>query len=174
MNEAASLYWVDLRLEPIPDVLDLDYLRMIHRQLLSPVVEWAGELRQAGDEVIAGDTGIVYAMSVFFRDGLDDVFAQLAGEDYLTGLGADEFTDGLAARAPQRQLGRARPPIPRHKRTTAPQRARTPMTRALRRHMWTVWPFARAIRSHGRRLTSRNYVRPDSGQSPAAVDRSRS
>jgi len=130
MNEAASLYWVDLRLEPIPDVLDLDYLRMIHRRLLSPVVEWAGELRQAGDEVIADDTGIVYAMSVFFRDGLDDVFAQLAGEDYLTGLGADEFTDGLAARAPQRQLGRARPPMPRHKRTTAPQQVRTPSGRS--------------------------------------------
>lgn len=98
MNAAASTEWAILMREPIPDRLDLDYLRSIHRRLLSPVLAWAGELRQYGDEVVAGETGVVYARSMFFRNGLDDVFGQLAAEDYLTGLNPDTFASRLADR----------------------------------------------------------------------------
>lgn len=98
MNEAASTEWAIIRIEPIPDQLDLEYLRSIHRRLLSPVLDWAGELRQAGDEVVAGGTGITYALSAFFRNGLDDVFGQLASEDYLRGLPNKEFVERLADR----------------------------------------------------------------------------
>jgi cell filamentation protein len=57
MNEGASIEWSIMVREPIPDQLDLNYLTGIHRRLLSPVLTWAGEMRQFGDEVIAGGTG---------------------------------------------------------------------------------------------------------------------
>jgi cell filamentation protein len=98
MNASASRRWAGIQAEPIPDVLDLEYLRSIHRRLLSPVLDWAGELRQVGDEVAAGGTGITYARAQFFRAGLDGVFGQLAAEDYLRGLLRDEFAERLAER----------------------------------------------------------------------------
>ena len=98
MNEAATTRWAVMSTEPIPDRLDLDYLQSIHRRLLSPVIEWAGELRQVGDEVVAGGTGIVYARSEYFRQGLDEVFGKFASEDYLRGFPADEFAKRLADR----------------------------------------------------------------------------
>lgn len=98
MTASASRVWAVMLREPIPDRLDLGYLCSIHRRLLSSVLDWAGELRQAGDEVGAGGTGIVYARAEFFRHGLDDVFGMLAAEDYLTGLSADEFAERLAER----------------------------------------------------------------------------
>jgi cell filamentation protein len=98
LNLSASQAWSAMRREPIPDRLDVEFLRSIHRRFFSPVLEWAGEFRQAGDEVIAGGTGIIYARAEFFRNGLDDVFGQLAAEDYRTGLSADEFASRLADR----------------------------------------------------------------------------
>ena len=98
MNEAVTTEWALLVREQIPDQLDLDYLTSIHRRLLSPVLTWAGEMRRFGDEVIAGGTGIVYARAEFFRDGLKDVFGQLASEDYLCDLEAREFANLLAER----------------------------------------------------------------------------
>ncbi|SEN98771.1 Fic/DOC family protein [Cryobacterium luteum] len=98
MNESATRRWSIMVRESIPDQLDLDYLTTIHRRLLSPVLTWAGEMRRFGDEVIAGGTGIVYARSEFFRNGLKDVFGQLASEDYLRDLNPREFTNLLADR----------------------------------------------------------------------------
>jgi len=96
LNTAATTRWHLMLQEPIPDRLDVAYLQSIHRRFFSPVLEWAGQLRQAGDEVGAGGTGIVYAMSGFFRTGLDDVFTQLARADYLRGLPRDRFAVELA------------------------------------------------------------------------------
>ncbi|WDH78228.1 Fic family protein [Microbacterium esteraromaticum] len=98
MNEAATTRWAIMVMEPIPDRLDIEYFRSIHRRLLSPVLDWAGEVRQRGDEVVAGGTGIVYARSEFFQNGLNDVFDTLATEDYLKGLGTEEFAAKLADR----------------------------------------------------------------------------
>jgi cell filamentation protein len=98
MNESATRRWALLIKERIPDRLDIGYLTSIHRRLLSPVLTWAGEMRRFGDEVIAGGTGIVYARSEYFRGGLEDVFGQLASEDYLRDLESREFADRLADR----------------------------------------------------------------------------
>lgn len=98
MNRAASTEWAILIHEPMPDRLDLDYLCAIHRRLLSPVLEWAGQLRAIGDEVVAQGTGVVYARSEYYRAGLDDVFRSLASEDYLRGLDVDAFASRLAER----------------------------------------------------------------------------
>lgn len=98
MNESATRRWALLIREQIPDRLDLGYLTSIHRRLLSPVLSWAGEMRRFGDEVGAGNTGLVYARSMFFRSGLEEVFGQLASENYLKGLAPREFADRLADR----------------------------------------------------------------------------
>ncbi|MCL2423209.1 MAG: Fic family protein [Micrococcales bacterium] len=96
LNTAATTRWHIMLKEPIPDRLDLAYLQSIHERFFSPVLQWAGQLRLPGDEVVAGGTGIVYAMSGFFRTGLDDVFAQLAQADYLRGLPRETFAAELA------------------------------------------------------------------------------
>ncbi|MCL2468210.1 MAG: Fic family protein [Micrococcales bacterium] len=96
LNDFASVGWAQLVVEPIPDRLDLAYLQSIHKRFFSPVLEWAGQLRLPGDEVVAGGTGIVYAMSEFFRSGLDDVFGRLAQADYLRGLPRETFAVELA------------------------------------------------------------------------------
>lgn len=98
LNAAATAEWAVIIGEPIPDLLDQAYLCSIHRRLFSSVLDWAGELRRAGDEVGAGGTGIVYARAEFFRHGLDDVFGMLGAEDYLTGLRPDDFAERLAER----------------------------------------------------------------------------
>lgn len=98
MNHAASAEWAVIRTESVPDRLDLDHLRSVHRRLFSPVLEWAGELRRLGDEVKAEGTSFAYARSQFFERGLTDIFGQLEREDYLRGLSADEFASKLADR----------------------------------------------------------------------------
>ena len=98
MNRAATTEWAIMQTEPIPDRLDLGYLRSIHERFLSPVIDWAGELRKAGDEVGAGGTPFQYAASQFYKPELDRLFDQLACEDYLTGLPEQEFADTLADR----------------------------------------------------------------------------
>lgn len=98
MNEVATTRWAIMLTEPIPDRLDIEYFRSIHYRLLSPVLDWAGEMRRLGDEVVAGGTGIVYARSEFFQNGLEDVFDMLAKEDYLKGLDTGEFVAKLADR----------------------------------------------------------------------------
>ncbi|WP_083566020.1 Fic/DOC family protein [Actinomyces glycerinitolerans] len=98
MNISASAEWAILQLEPIPDRLDLDYLRSIHRRFMSPVLDWAGELRKVGDEVGAGGTPFQYAPSEFYKPYLDALFDRLVEEDYLVGLPEKEFADRLADR----------------------------------------------------------------------------
>ncbi|WP_416171674.1 Fic family protein [Actinomyces qiguomingii] len=98
MNISASAEWAIFQLEPIPDRLDLDYLRSIHRRFMSPVLDWAGELRKVGDEVGAGGTPFQYAPSEFYKPYLDALFGRLAEEDYLVGLPEKEFADRLADR----------------------------------------------------------------------------
>lgn len=98
MNRNASAEWAIMQTEPIPDRLDLAYLRSIHERFLSPVLDWAGEFRAVGDEVGAGGTPFQYAASQFYKPELDRLFDQLAGEDYLAGLPEQEFADKLADR----------------------------------------------------------------------------
>lgn len=98
MNRAATTEWAILQLEPIPDQLDIAYLQEIHRRFFSPVIEWAGQMRAFGDEVGAGGTNFRYADSRFYAQELERVFVELAEEDYLAGLDADEFVRKLADR----------------------------------------------------------------------------
>ncbi|MDO4257971.1 MAG: Fic family protein [Actinomycetaceae bacterium] len=98
MNRSATTEWAIMQMEPIPDQLDLDYLRSIHQRLLSPVLDWAGEVRVGPGEVFPGGTPFLYAPVAFYRKGLEDLFAQLVQENYLAGLSADEFADQLADR----------------------------------------------------------------------------
>lgn len=98
MNMSASLAWADLISEPIPQFLDLEYLRSIHFRFFDPVLDWAGQLRAVGDEVGAGGTPFQYAASQFYKRELDALMDRLAGEDYLRGLSIDEFATALADR----------------------------------------------------------------------------
>jgi len=58
MNISASAEWAILQLEPIPERLDLDYLRSIHRRFMSPVLDWAearlsAAFRVGGEQVLS-------------------------------------------------------------------------------------------------------------------------
>lgn len=73
MRRHVAISWSELKLKPIPQRPDLEYLRYIHWHFFSELFEWAGELRKPGDEVMAKGTGIVYARSQLFMAGLDEL-----------------------------------------------------------------------------------------------------
>jgi cell filamentation protein len=96
LNDYASQRWAAIRGEAVPEVLDFGYLRSIHRRLFEPLLGWAGEVRDVDAQ--AGDTGIAYCRPRFIEDSVRALFDGLAGEDYLRGLGREEFAGRLAVR----------------------------------------------------------------------------
>lgn len=83
LNRYASVGWAVIRSSQV-DVLDFSYLRHIHEVLFSPVLAWAGVLRDV--DVQAGGTGIPYGRPQYIQSALDDLFGQLSREDYLAGI----------------------------------------------------------------------------------------
>lgn len=86
---ALGLHELDQR--PLPGDYDVAHLQMFHRHLFGDVYAWAGDFRTVN-----------IARSASFGDWrhirtyLDDVFADLAKENHLTGLGREEFVRRLA------------------------------------------------------------------------------
>ncbi|GAA2535536.1 hypothetical protein GCM10009860_14910 [Microbacterium mitrae] len=84
----------ELREHPIPGDYDLPHLLAIHRALTSDLYAWAGEVRDT--DTHPGGTGIIHCRPQFIVAEAERVFGQLAARDYLRGLDADAFSDGLA------------------------------------------------------------------------------
>lgn len=96
LNDYASAGWAILRTQPVPEPPGFEYLRTIHREMFSPLLEWAGELR-TGDAQATG-VGIAYARPVYIAESLRTLFDRLEGENFLAGLDASTFADRLADR----------------------------------------------------------------------------
>ena len=96
LNAYASPAWTFLMRKGVPEPPGFEYLREIHRQMFSPLLDWAGELRDV--EVIAGNTSIVYCRAQFIGPSLESFFEKLAAEDYLCGLNPERFAFTLADR----------------------------------------------------------------------------
>lgn len=96
LDSYASAAWALLRLEPVPDRLDFDYLKYIHRRMFSRLLTWAGEVRDVDTQ--AEGTGIAHCRPEYIEPAATDLFRKLASEDYLRALDAREFADRLADR----------------------------------------------------------------------------
>ncbi|MCC8616306.1 Fic/DOC family protein [Xanthomonas vesicatoria] len=83
----ASVRAYELEKGPAVGRYDLDHLRSIHRSLFSDVYPWAGEIRSVVIE--KGETR--FAMPEHIEGAGAQLFRQLAREQNLRGLGADEF-----------------------------------------------------------------------------------
>ncbi|UQB17880.1 Fic/DOC family protein [Clavibacter nebraskensis] len=97
MNDVASFVLAKIYTEPVPDRLDLEYLRGIHVRMFGDLLPGiAGRIRDV--DVQATGTGIPYCRPDFIEANLDTLFRKLEREDYLTGLDPDTFTERLADR----------------------------------------------------------------------------
>jgi fido (protein-threonine AMPylation protein) len=67
---------------------DLAHLRDVHRTLFGDVYPWAGELRSV--DITKGDTRFAHAGAI--EGAARQLFGQLAREQHLRGLDADEFS----------------------------------------------------------------------------------
>lgn len=104
MNENASAEWAIMCTGSAPMIFDFAYLAVIHQRLIGRVVGdqstglWAGQIRSGAASMGASGTGIVYCEEPDIQQSLDDLFGQLARENYLTGLDDVEFFGRLAER----------------------------------------------------------------------------
>lgn len=73
---------------PIPGRFDLDHLKAIHHHIFQDVYEWAGELRR----VDISKESSWFAHFAFIESNANALVADFAGEHYLRGLPADQFT----------------------------------------------------------------------------------
>jgi cell filamentation protein len=89
-----SVEWAALLQDEPPTTFDRAYLQHIHRRLFGEVFAWAGEIRDV--EVQAGGTSLVYSPARLVGSELDEVFRELAAENYLCGRDALEFVRGLS------------------------------------------------------------------------------
>lgn len=96
LNLYASSAWALLIVEDVPEPPGWAYLQAIHRRMFSPLLEWAGEIRDV--DVAAGNTSIAYCRPEFIRANLEALFDRLADEDYLRGLDRESFAFALAER----------------------------------------------------------------------------
>ncbi len=80
-----------LRRRDLPGSFDLPHLQAFHRHIFADVYDWAGELR-----TVAIGKGSPFCLPQHLRTQGDLLFAQLARDDHLRGLGRDEFVDALA------------------------------------------------------------------------------
>lgn len=83
-----------LREHPIEGAYDLSHLQAIHAYLTQDMYSWGGEIRET--DTHPGGTGIAHCRPAFIVPEAERVFGILAERDYLRGLDADAFSDGLA------------------------------------------------------------------------------
>lgn len=70
------------------DRFDLAHLQSVHRRLFGDVYSWAGELRSV--DIVKGQTRFAHAGAI--ESAGQQLFNQLAREQHLRGLDADEFS----------------------------------------------------------------------------------
>lgn len=94
--ETAAIHqrMVELTEHPIHGRFDLAHLQAIHRHLTQDLYVWGGVLRDT--DTRPGGTGIAHCRPQFIVPEAERLFGILAERDYLRGLGADAFSDGLA------------------------------------------------------------------------------
>jgi cell filamentation protein len=85
---------IALERSPIAGDFDLEHLRTIHRFLLSPLFDFAGEIRTT--DTGPGGTGIAHCRPEFILPEADRIFTTLVDADYLRHLDRAAFSAGLA------------------------------------------------------------------------------
>lgn len=93
MNRIATAGMTHLGQQGPPARPDAAYLQHVHRTLFSPVLEWAGQLRDV--DTGAGGTSVIYARPAFIPAEMGRLFGRLEATDYLRGLPREEFADRL-------------------------------------------------------------------------------
>ena len=83
-----------LREHPIPGRFDLTHLQAIHKHLTQDIYVWGGEIRDT--DTHPGGTGIAHCRPAFIIPETERVFGVLAERDFLHGLDADAFSEGLS------------------------------------------------------------------------------
>jgi cell filamentation protein len=82
----------ELSQAPLKGCFDLAHLQAIHRYLFGDVYEWAGQLRTT----VISKGGNRFAHHAHIESAAAAVFAQLAKEKHLAGLGSTAFSDRAA------------------------------------------------------------------------------
>jgi cell filamentation protein len=83
-----------LRHAPIAGSFDLPHLQAVHRYLMSPLFDWAGQLRTT--DTGPGGTGIAHCRPEFILPESERVFALIRDAHYLRGLDRQAFSATLA------------------------------------------------------------------------------
>lgn len=71
---------------------DLDYLKLLHRQLFDPLYLWAGELR----DVNISKNGTLFCQFPYIENETKKLFNELEKEEWLKGLNKNDFCEKLA------------------------------------------------------------------------------
>ena len=79
----------ELREQPVLGGFDLKHLQAIHKRLFCDVYDWAGQLRVV--EIQKGSTD--FARHMVIQSAARQLFDQLAKEQHLRGLDADQFSE---------------------------------------------------------------------------------
>jgi cell filamentation protein len=87
---ASRIY--DLQLSRLSGRYDLAHLQAFHRYIFHDVYDWAGELR-----TVSIGKGAVFCLPQHLVSAASEVFAWLARDRHLRGLGRAEFVDRLTA-----------------------------------------------------------------------------
>jgi cell filamentation protein len=83
---------VELHEHPVKGSFDLAHLQATHKRLFDDLYNWAGKIRQV--EIQKGDT--IFARRLVINSAAQQLFGQLAKEDFLRHLDADPFSERAA------------------------------------------------------------------------------
>ena len=89
-----GLRMTHLHEHPVPGHFDLAHLQAIHAYLTQDMYAWGGQIRDT--DTHPGGTGIAHCRPAFIIPETDRVFGVLAERDFLRGLDADAFSEGLS------------------------------------------------------------------------------
>lgn len=78
--------------KPIKGRFDLDHLKAMHKHLFGDADDWAGELR----DIDLAKENSYFANHMHIVSAARPIFEKLAGEGYLKGLDADQFSERAA------------------------------------------------------------------------------
>lgn len=90
-RDLSALRAIELVESPVAGDFDLPHLQAIHHHLFQDVYEWAGELR-----TVSLSKGNLFALPQFIESEANKLFANLANEQHLVGLGRGEFVERTA------------------------------------------------------------------------------
>ncbi|HZD50651.1 MAG TPA: Fic family protein, partial [Silvibacterium sp.] len=78
---------IELQVKPIAGAFNTSHLQSIHQYIFQDVYAWAGELRR----VSISKPGALFPPPQHLRSGLDNLFLQLASENYLNTFATSLF-----------------------------------------------------------------------------------